>query len=99
MRLSARQIQIIRESARELFGEDARVTLFGSRADDSARGGDVDLLVDVPGPVDQAALMMARLSSRISRAMGGRKVDVVISAPNLNEQSIHRVARETGVRL
>jgi predicted nucleotidyltransferase len=99
LRLSDAQTRMILESARDLFGEDVRVTLFGSRADDSSRGGDVDLLVEVSGPVDHPAVMMARLSARISRGLHGRKVDVVISASNLADQAIHRVARESGVRL
>ncbi len=99
MRLSAAQTRMILDSARDLFGENVRVTLFGSRVDDSARGGDVDLLVEVSGPVDHPAVMMARLSARISRALHGRKVDVVISAPNMADLAIHRVARESGVRL
>ncbi len=43
MRLTPRQQQIIREAARDVFGTEARVWLFGSRVDDSRRGGDIDL--------------------------------------------------------
>ncbi len=76
-----------------------RVTLFGSRADDPSRGGDVDLMVEVVQAVNEPAVLSARLASRISRVRGGRKIDVLIKAPNLQIQAIHRVAEQGGVVL
>ena len=49
--------------------------------------------------VQEPALMAARLASRVSRSMHGRKVDVLLKAPNLLEQPIHRIATQEGVRL
>jgi hypothetical protein len=43
--------------------------------------------------------MSARIASRISRAMNGRKVDVLFKAPNLQEQPIHQIAARQGVVL
>jgi hypothetical protein len=43
--------------------------------------------------------MTARVASRVSRGMHGRKVDVWLKAPNLLEQPIHRIATQEGVRL
>lgn len=73
--------------------------LFGSRLDDTARGGDVDLLLVIPTPVEQPALMAATFSAKVSRCMQGRKVDVVIHAPNLMHQPIHDIALKEGVVL
>ena len=50
MRLSPAQTEVILSCLRQQYGADATVMLFGSRLDDSARGGDVDLLVDTAGP-------------------------------------------------
>jgi len=99
MRLTPQQVSSIRTAVRQLAGEHARVRLFGSRLDDNARGGDVDLLVELPDPVDNPAMLAAQLSARISRALQGRKVDVLLSAPNLQRQPIHDTAREKGVLL
>lgn len=96
MRLTDQQIQTIRRATAELAGEQARVRLFGSRLDDAARGGDVDLLVEVDEPVDNPALLAARLAARISRAMAGRKVDVLICAPGLARLPIHEAALKEG---
>lgn len=99
MRLAPDHVDLIRKSTQAVFGDRASVTLFGSRVDAQARGGDVDLLVTVPDPVEQPALLSARLASQISRALGGRRVDVVLKAPNLRSQPIHQIAEQSGIEL
>ena len=99
MRLTPVQIDTIKSTAQAVLGEGAQVTLFGSRVDDDKKGGDVDLMVEVDQAVAEPALMAARMASRVSRAMHGRKVDVLLKAPNLLEQPIHRIAQQEGVRL
>ena len=47
MRLGGEQAQFIHRQIREKFGASATVWLFGSRLDDSRKGGDVDLYVEV----------------------------------------------------
>jgi predicted nucleotidyltransferase len=46
MRLTPAQIDIIKTTAQTVLGDGARVMLFGSRVDDHAKGGDVDLYVE-----------------------------------------------------
>lgn len=99
MRLTPQQVERIRAIVAEQAGPDAVVWLFGSRVDDTARGGDVDLFVEVPRPVDEPALLSARIAGRVSRALDERKVDVVLAAPNLMTLPIHDIARREGVRL
>lgn len=99
MRLKPDQISRIRAIVAEQAGTDAAVSLFGSRLDDRARGGDIDLLVEIPHPIDAPAAMAARIAGRLSRALDGRSVDVVLAAPNLKTLPIHTIARREGVRL
>jgi len=99
MRLDARQRQIIRDEVERDFGPGAVVRLFGSRLDDGARGGDVDLLVESPAPVDAPSWCAAQLEARLMRRLDGRRIDVLLAAPNLREQPIHRVARSEGLPL
>jgi len=96
MRLNPEQVTTIRNAVRQLAGEEATVHVFGSRLDDTLRGGDIDLLVELPTPVDNPAQLAARLSARISRGIHGRKVDVLLSAPNLRPQAIHEIAKRDG---
>lgn len=99
MRLSDTQIAAIRQVVAEQAGVAATVRLFGSRLDDAAKGGDVDLLVEIPSPVADPAPLAARIAGRISRALDSRKVDVVLAAPNLMSLPIHEVARREGCLL
>ena len=46
MRISPQQIATIIHTARSVVGQDTQVWLFGSRLDDSRKGGDIDLLVE-----------------------------------------------------
>ncbi|MCH8553030.1 MAG: nucleotidyltransferase domain-containing protein [Natronospirillum sp.] len=96
MRLTQAQINTIKTETAAVFGANAEVILFGSRLDDSARGGDVDLMVRVREPVSDPANLSGQLSARLMRAFHGRKVDVVVQAPNLTGLPIHRVASQQG---
>lgn len=82
-----------------MAGDAARVWLFGSRVHDDLRGGDVDLLLELDDAVLEPAQLAARLAAQVSRAMFGRKVDVIVKAPNLLHLPIHSVALAEGVRL
>jgi uncharacterized protein len=99
MRLLPDQVSAIRTSTAQLAGPNARVWLFGSRVNDHERGGDVDLLLEVDTPVAEPALLSAQLAARVSKSMQGRKVDVLIKAPNLMRLPIHGVALEQGILL
>jgi predicted nucleotidyltransferase len=72
----------------------ADVYLFGSRVDDSARGGDIDLLV-----LSRRIDLMAKLDilGDLHRRLGERKIDLVVY-PDLG-QPFARIAATEGVRL
>ena len=97
MRLTAAERAAIRETVRSVAGPGSRVRLFGSRLDDHARGGDIDLLVEIDHPVLRPALLSARIGARLQAALGDRRIDIVLTAPNLRADSIHRVAQATAV--
>lgn len=99
MRLSPADRENIVQVTTQVAGRLANVRLFGSRANDALRGGDIDLLVSLPQPIEHPALLSATLAARLERALGGRKVDVVLQAPNLAEQPIHRIALAEGILL
>ena len=96
MRISSVEHEAIAAASREAFPAGTRVVLFGSRLDDSAKGGDIDVMLELPTAIENPALLSATLSARISRALHGRKVDVLLSAPNLMHLPIHDVAFRDG---
>ncbi|MEI8267234.1 MAG: nucleotidyltransferase domain-containing protein [Betaproteobacteria bacterium] len=99
MRLDARSIDLIRQVVCTEAGSDTRVRLFGSRVDEQAKGGDVDLLLEMTQAPPNAARLAAAVAGRVSRALHGRRVDVLIDAPGLRRLPIHEVARRQGVLL
>jgi len=97
MRLAKKQVLEIRQLARQIAGRSlSSIRVFGSRLDDHATGGDLDLMLELSEPVDNPALIAAQMAARTSRIMHGRKVDVLLSAPNLMRLPIHDVAFEEG---
>lgn len=99
MRLSAQQIESIRRIVGDIAGAATQVRVFGSRLRDDATGGDLDLLVELPSAVEHPAALSARLATRISRTMHGRRVDVLVLAPNLRRLPIHDIALREGQSL
>lgn len=59
---------------------EAKVYLYGSRTDDTKKGGDIDLLVLLPTlkEVDLFAVKM-RLSVELEKELGERRIDITIS--------------------
>lgn len=96
MRLTQTQRQAILKVIHQNLDEEVKVWLFGSRVNDAVQGGDIDLLLELTEPVDNPALIAAQLSARVSRAMQGRKVDILLSAPNLMRLPIHDIAFQEG---
>ena len=54
MRLTEQQINIIQQVVASVAGDNARVTLFGSRVDDTKKGGDIDLLITYISHINHA---------------------------------------------
>ena len=96
MRLTDHQAKAIMQLAHEIAGEQVQVRVFGSRLDDDARGGDLDLMLELFEPAASPALLAARFSARVTRLMQGRKVDVLLAAPNLKRLPIHDMAFREG---
>ena len=89
MRLSPQELQAVRLT---LLGVDpaGRVWLFGSRADDSRRGGDIDVYFETSRPLSLKASLA--LEYRLA-ALCGSKVDLLIRNPGQAEQPIHAIAK------
>jgi len=99
MRLTAEQAAIIRQSARTSFGPQARVLLFGSRVDDTKRGGDIDLLVKPDQDFNDSLLKRKiRFLVELERALGEQKIDVVIEHAD-DPRPIVEIAHQTGIEL
>jgi predicted nucleotidyltransferase len=99
MRLSPSARQIIVQSTREVFGTDARAILFGSRTDDTQRGGDIDLLIELARPDPLSGRKSLTLAALLQQRLGDQPIDVLVTDPATPLQPIHRVAKEHGIPL
>lgn len=81
IRLADADLQAMTHAFSELLPSTARVFLFGSRVDPTKRGGDIDLLVHVPGiAVADALRLEQKLLASLWDEIGDQKIDVVITS-------------------
>lgn len=74
------------------FGDSAKIWLFGSRADDQKRGGDVDIFVET-----ESSDVLRKLKCKSDLIdLFDLKVDLIVGS---GDKPIHRIAKATGVRL
>lgn len=99
MRLTPDQRHVITEEVVRVFGPRATVRLFGSRVDNAARGGDIDLYVDVDGTPDELLNQELQLRARLMRRLGERRIDVVMRQRGQPQREIDRQALRTGIAL
>ena len=94
MRINATELQAISTT---LGAADPRGQIypFGSQADDTRRGSDIDLFLEATQPIDlkTALLLQYRLTAACDT-----KADLLVKSPGDDDQPIHQIAR-LGVRL
>jgi predicted nucleotidyltransferase len=99
MRLSLYQQQQIKQTIFSLVGTDARVWLFGSRADDAKRGGDIDLLIETDQAINNKASLLCKLEGALVMRLGDRKIDTLIKDATSEDAPIFQVAKQNGILL
>lgn len=99
MRLSKQQVDIIRQAVLERFGLNAKVSLFGSRVNDEARGGDIDLLVELINVPAYPFRETIGLETDLQMAMGDQKIDILLHYPGSAETPIYQIAKQTAIAL
>ena len=60
-------------------------------------GGDIDLLICIPQPIDNDFLAAVALETDLQEALGDQKIDILLLHPGTHETPIHRIAQKTGV--
>lgn len=91
MRISEHEAKTIHSTVREFLGEGAVVRLFGSRADDSKKGGDIDLYVETSNPV--SARDQLRLQYKLS-SLFDMRVDLLVKSADDKDEPIFEIARK-----
>jgi len=78
MRLKSYERETIKRIAKD-FDPGAKVFLFGSRTDDSAKGGDIDLLIFTERKTLSDKL---KLKIKLKEKLGDGKIDIVLTDNN-----------------
>ena len=78
MRISQFYRDVIKSKAKEVFGKDVKVNLFGSRIDDTQKGGDIDLYIVVSNQQDLFQKKL-RFLAQVKRVLGEQKIDVIFN--------------------
>ena len=99
VRLSAREIEIVRETVSRLLGDHTCIRIFGSRVREDEKGGDIDILIETERKLANRVASACRLVSELQLQLGDQKIDVIIIDAETREQPIHQIARQTGVKL
>jgi len=95
MRLSKKYISTIKKYF-YLFFKSGEIYLFGSRVDDSKKGGDIDLYL-VLSDFDNLFEKKLKFLSRVKRELGDQKIDIVFNMDSA--RLIEKEAIKWGVKL
>ena len=105
MRLQPAEQEAIRRACRDTLPAGSRVRLFGSRLDDTRRGGDIDLLIEFPQPLPAEELVHRLFHQEHPEALGSKPMSFACSCSHervaamlqsLGEEEARAAAEATG---
>ena len=94
VRLSEKEISIIKDTIKK-YDPSANVIIFGSRADLTKKGGDIDILV-ISNKIDYK--MRRKISVELFLKLGERKIDLIIT-DNPPKSKFIKEAYKYGVKI
>lgn len=96
MRLTPFEVISIKKAFIETFGE-GKIYLFGSRVDDSQRGGDIDLYLCPSKKFDDERVRRRNFLIKLDEYIGEQKIDAVMAKDP--SRLIEKEALRTGIEL
>jgi uncharacterized protein len=85
MRLPAKTANAITSLARAIYGPEVHVYLFGSRTNDIAKGGDIDLHITHNDPTLLTYDRKISYLSKLKMAIGDQEIDLFYSKQPISE--------------
>ena len=82
-----------------MLGDGVRVSVFGSRALDNRKGGDIDLFFETDARFANRAKVLCQLYGALTLALGDRKIDVILKDANTPPAPVFDIAKRTGIPL
>jgi predicted nucleotidyltransferase len=99
MRLQENEIEIIKSAAKSHFGENVKVSLFGSRTQDERRGGDIDLFVSTPEEEKLKIRNKVDFITDLDLKIGDQRIDVVLDRPSIRNSDFYQTIRKNAIQL
>mgnify|MGYP000167287197 CR=1 FL=1 len=97
MRITDKEKYLIIQYAKEIFGENNNLYLFGSRIDDAKKGGDIDLFLESDKGINME--QQVEFIAKLYRNVTTRKIDLVVKNPLAADKPIYHTAKEEGILL
>ena len=98
MRINSFYKETIVREFNNIFGI-GKIYLFGSRVDDSKKGGDIDLYIETTTK-EYNYQKILELNAKIQEDIGYQKIDIVVNQIDKNQDKlIYNNAKSTGVFL
>lgn len=98
MRLTDFQIKVLVAAAREAFGENATIWLFGSRVYDNEAGGDIDICIETD-LIEGIVAGKLKMRSLLRQSLGEQKIDILVRSRSDAPSPMHKIAMAQGVVL
>ena len=95
MRITEQEKNVIIDAVKN-SDPNAQIWLFGSRVDDSKKGGDIGIMI-LSEKIDKDVMQKIQLRRFICDRIGGQKIDIVTT--NSGKEAIFRLAVEDGIQL
>ena len=99
MRLTEESKNAIIASVCQYFSQAEKIILFGSRVDDSKRGGDIDILVQTPAVSAIAFEAKVRTVAALQLKLGEQRIDLLTTSGTDDNRLIVQNAYRQGVVL
>ena len=100
MRLTEAQVKAIQDNFSVSFMEGDKIWLFGSRVDDSKKGGDIDLYIETNyNDLFIVTRKEIEFIANLKKIIGDQKIDIVVRQKNSASKLIHEIAKKEGVKL
>lgn len=96
MRLTEYEMKMIKKAFHEAFGE-GKIYLFGSRVDDTKKGGDIDLYLMPTKKFDDEGERKVSFLVKLDSYIGEQKIDAIVARDK--NRAIEQEAMKNGVEL
>jgi predicted nucleotidyltransferase len=101
VRIAPKELAIIKSAFQKHFSNADHLWVFGSRADLTRRGGDLDFYIETVETNPETALKnKTAFVNELWEKLGEQKIDVVLNLTlNKSDVVIYEVAKKTGIKI